>query len=451
MSDAARVAGRKDRAKLMSIGTTIVGLARNSPYWPVLTHPLLRRVLPGIGLSALGGGMSSVAVSWMALQIAPSGARGTWVALAIAANILPGALGGLLLGRFLNGRSGPQLAGWDALLRAGMLALIPVTYAVGVLSPGLYVGLLGASSVLQAWGKAGRYTMLAELLPERNHLAGNSLVNVMLELSTVFGPLVAALVIAQGGPAYVIAIVAATYAVLAGTYRFALPEQARGSGRVKAGASRSAGFRAMWGDKNLVGLQVLSFGFFFCYGPVTVTIPLYVADGLHASAATLAGFYTAFGIGAVVGALVAGHLQSWPLLPTTIGIVFGFGVALAPIGLGFPTVVSWAAFALCGAIWGPFPTTTTTLIQRHASSAILSQVLAARGALTGLAVPLGAMLGAPAVAVLGARATLLTSSVSITALGVLATVFFLSQRSTALSASPTYLSAEVSRVGPDSQ
>jgi DHA3 family macrolide efflux protein-like MFS transporter len=410
----------------VSIRAAVVGMARRSPYAPVLAQPQLRRVLPGIALSSIGGGMSPVAVSWLALEIAPRDNRGTWVALAIAANILPGALGALMLGRFLNGRSGSQLAGWDALLRAVLFAVIPLVYLLDELSAGLYVALLAVSSILQAWGKAGRYTMLAELLPREHHLAGNSLVNVMLELSTVFGPLLAALVIARTGAAQVFILVAITYAVLAATYRFAVPPGAA-QALVRAGASRSAGLRAIGGDRGLVGLLLLTFGFFACYGPVTVAIPLYVADDLQASAGTLAGFYTAFGIGAVIGAFVAGHLQKWPLLPTTVGIVFGFGLALLPLGLGGPVIVSWVAFGLCGAIWGPFPTTTTTLFQRHADAEHLPQILAARTALTGLAVPLGATLGAPAIAILGAAGAILASSLSLIALGVTAAAFFLLQ------------------------
>ncbi|KOX10643.1 MFS transporter [Micromonospora profundi] len=403
------------------------GFVRRSPYWPVLRHPLLRRVLPGIGVSSLGGGMSPVAIGWLALTIAPHSSRGTWVALAVAANLLPGAVGAIALGRWLNGRSGPQLAGWDALLRAVVFLVIAVLGITGTLNIGLYVALIAISAVLQAWGKAGRYTMLSELLPKEQHLAGNSLVNVMLELSTIFGPLLAALIIARSGPAWVFVAVAGTYGLLAATYGFAVPPEARRA-VVRGGASRSAGLRAIAGDRALIGLLLLTFGFFAMYGPATVAIPLYVVNELHASAATLAGFYTAFGIGAVVGAFVSGHLQRWPLLGTTIGVVLCFGLALLPLGIGVPTVVAWTAFGLCGAIWGPFPTTTTTLFQRSTPADILPQVLAARTALTGLAVPLGATLGAPMVAVLGARGTLLTSSLALIALGVVAAACVLLSR-----------------------
>jgi MFS transporter, DHA3 family, macrolide efflux protein len=155
-----------------------------------------------------------------------------------------------------------------------------------------------------------------------------------------------------------------------------------------------------------------------------VALPLYVVGVLHASAGTLAGFYTAFGIGAVVGAFASAHMRKWPLIPVTIGVVLCFGLALLPIGLGVPVVVGWVAFGVCGASWGPFPTATTTLFQRKASLDVLPQVLAARQALTGLAVPLGAMLGAPAVTLLGPRATILTAACALTALGLLAAFLF---------------------------
>ena len=44
---------------------------RASPYYPALVHPVFRRVLPGAAASALGDGMSAVAIAWLALKLAP--------------------------------------------------------------------------------------------------------------------------------------------------------------------------------------------------------------------------------------------------------------------------------------------------------------------------------------------------------------------------------------------
>ena len=42
--------------------------ARTSPYYPAISHPVLRRILPATAASALGDGMSAVAIAWLALK-----------------------------------------------------------------------------------------------------------------------------------------------------------------------------------------------------------------------------------------------------------------------------------------------------------------------------------------------------------------------------------------------
>jgi predicted MFS family arabinose efflux permease len=77
-------------------------------------------------------------------------------------------------------------------------------------------------------------------------------------------------------------------------------------------------------------------------------MPIHVAQDLHASATALAAYYTAFGIGAVIGGLATGYLRRWPLWPTTIGIVLAFGAAMLPLGLGAPTGMALTSFAIAG-------------------------------------------------------------------------------------------------------
>jgi hypothetical protein len=78
---------------------------------PVLANRVFRRLLLGFAISYLGDGMSFVAVAWLA----------------------------------------------------------------GVLTLPLYVALLAVSSLLHAWGSAGKYTLLAGLMPGEQRLAANTL------------------------------------------------------------------------------------------------------------------------------------------------------------------------------------------------------------------------------------------------------------------------------------
>jgi DHA3 family macrolide efflux protein-like MFS transporter len=390
-----------------------------TPYWPVISHPVLRRLLPGLAVSALGDGMAGVAVSWLALQLAAPATRGAWVAAAVAAYTLPSVLGTMLFARRLGHQDGARLAGWDATLRAACLAAIPLAYATGTLTPILYVVLLACSSLLHGWGSAGRYTLIAELLPPEHYLAGNALIGAVAEAAAIGGPPLAGLLTAAAGPAWVIAADATTFAVLALSYRFAMPRTIRPA-PPRTGASRTAGFTVIRRQPRLLGLLTLTFGFFFLFGPVYVALPLYVADDRHGSATLLGWFFTAFGVGALGGALVAGYLRRLPLWPVTIGVVVMFGLSLLPIGLGAPVLVSLLAMAVGGAIWAPYMPTSMALLQRSTTPTNRAQVLAANGAVTVVSVPAGTILGGPLVALFGARHTLLLCGLTITAFGVAA-------------------------------
>ncbi|MEU8185530.1 MFS transporter [Micromonospora sp. NPDC049047] len=401
---------------------------RSSPYWPVVSHPQLRRVLPGLAVSALGDGMAVVAVPWLAKELGPPDRHGIWIALAMAAYTVPSAVGTVVFGRLLRGRGGAQLAGWDATLRACALAAIPLAHLAGMLTIGLYVVLLAASALLHSWGSAGRFTLVAELLPQRHHLPANAVLGTIAGFATIAGPPLAGILISWAGSVWVIALDAATFAALALTYRLALPTNG-GPARSEGGASRTAGFAVIRRDPALLGLLVLSLGFFFLFGPVYVAMPIHVTDDLHASATLLGVFYAAFGVGGLVGGVAAGHLRRWPLRVTTIGIVVGFGIAMLPLGLGAPLGVSLPAFALAGLIWAPYTSTSMALFQRSTSTTQLPAVLAANGAILVLAVPLGTMLGGPLVGALGPRPTLLLCAVAIVALGLVAGGFAISRRS----------------------
>lgn len=396
-----------------------------SPYWPVVSHPILRVLLPGFALSYLGDGLSLVAVVVLAQQLTPSP---TLVGIAVAAAGLPGALGALALGRWLHHRAGAQIAGWDALLRTVVFAAIAIAAASGALGIGLYIVLLGVSSLMHAWGSAGRYTMMAEILLPDKRLSGNAVITALSEAGTLAGPPLAGLIIAAtNSPAVVIALDAATFAVLAATYGLALrrmrgasltPDPAQPTSHDQgATRDRSGGFRVLLANPRLLGLLLLSFVFFAAFGPVYVALPIGLDDPT-----TLGLYYTAFGIGALVGVAATGYLRRLSLGTVLVGIVLGFGAAMLPLGLGAPTAVALPAFALAGAIWAPYTATSMALLQNSTTDDQRTSVLAANSAVLVVSVPLGTALGGPAVQLVGAQNTLAGSAFIILVLGSIAAV-----------------------------
>jgi hypothetical protein len=395
---------------------------------PVLASPVLRRLLPAFAVSAVGDGMSVVGVAWLAIRIAPPAHRALVVGVAVAAYTLPGAAGAVLLARPLRALAGRQLVAADAALRAVALSLIPLLFAFGALRTGPYVALLAASSLLHAWGLSGQYTLVAEHLPPRSRTAGNALLSGFGMAAFVIGPLLAGLAVAAAGPALPVAADAASFAILA-VVAVTARGQPRAAGAADAGEpDRARGFAAIARSKPLAGLLALTVVYFFLYGPVEVALPLYVTGPLRGSAALLGGFWAVFGIGATVGSIIAGLSRRLPLWPVLVVAVIGWGAALAPLGLLRLPVPALACFAAGGLLYAPYPALSATFFQRESRPELLSQVLAARGALTVLATPLGTALGGPLTAWLGAQHTLLASAAATIASGLTATALLTTKR-----------------------
>jgi hypothetical protein len=132
----------------------------------MVRQPVLRRVLPGMLVSACGDGMSMVAVAWLAVQIAPPDQAGVLTGWRWRrTRCRPGRRA--LLARFVRPFRGAQLVAVDAAVRAVALGLVAILAAAGLLNP-VYVALLAVSSLFHAWGSAGAYTLVAELLPDED-------------------------------------------------------------------------------------------------------------------------------------------------------------------------------------------------------------------------------------------------------------------------------------------
>jgi predicted MFS family arabinose efflux permease len=153
-----------------------------------------------------------------------------------------------------------------------------------------------------------------------------------------------------------------------------------------------------------------------------------VTGSLRGSAGLLGLFWTVFGIGATAGSVVAGLARRLPVWPVLVVAVIGWGVALAPLGLVRLVVPALACFAVGGLVYAPYPALSASLFQRESPPELLSQILAARGALTVLATPLGTALGGPLTEWLGAQRTLLVSAAATIATGLVAIVLLTARR-----------------------
>lgn len=383
-------------------------------------HPALRWILPAQLVSALGDGMSMVAVAWLAVQIAPDGQAGVWTGLAVAAYALPAPLGAALLAPLMRRLRAAQLVAADASVRAVTLGTVAVLAVTGLLDPVVFVALLAVSSLLHAWGSAGVYTLVAELLPEDDRVTSNALLSTFAQSAFVVGPALAGGLTALTGPGWVIGVDAASFAVLAAAAWTLAARQAATTATTAdpSGAPATSGWRAILDRPRLLGLLAVTCVFFFLYGPVEVALPVHVAHGLHGSPGLLGLYWTAFGIGATLGSLGAVLLRHLPPWRVVVAVIVGWGAALLPLGLTDAVVPGLIGFAAGGLIYGPFTAISTALFQRGTPPHVLSRVLAARSALTTPATGLGTLVGGPIVTAVGGRTTLLISALLTIALGL---------------------------------
>jgi predicted MFS family arabinose efflux permease len=388
-------------------------------YRVLLRDRRARRLLSGLGVSSLGDGMSTVTIAWLAVETAPAGEAGLFVGLAVAAYRLPGAMGALALGRFLRRRPARELILGHCLLRAGFLGAIAALAATGALSPGRYLALLACSSLLASWGIAGQYTLLAELGGVEGRLAANSLASAQVSFATIVGPAMAGLVLTTVAPAWLLAFDAVSFAFL-GVQAWRIHTAARPTQQPVDARAGESGFRLLR-RHDLLGLIVLTWVFFFLYGPVEDALPVYVAHDLDADARLLGAYWTSFGVGALASTLLIGTVRGRATRGITLLIVAGWGACLLPFASA-PAAVTLVCFAAGGLVYGPFVPLTYALFQSITTTANLPTVLAARSAVLTISTPLGTAIGGPIVAAIGAGWTLTTSGVATVLLAAIATL-----------------------------
>jgi MFS family permease len=382
----------------------------------VVRQPVLRRVLPAMLISAIGDGMSLVAVAWLALTLAPTDQQGTWTGLAVAAYALPATIGAVLFGRVARRLRSVHLVAVDASLRAVSLGLVAGLAVTGLLNLASYVALLALSSLMHAWGNAGAYTLIAELLPDEDRANANALMSTFGQGAIVLGPALAGGLTALAGPGWVIGADAASFALLAASCWRVAP------GRAAAAAepAQPSGWRSVMAHRRLAGLVGVTCVFYFLYGPVEVALPIHVAQNLGGSPALLGAFWAVLGIGATVGGLGAGLLRRHSLWLVVVAIIIGWGLALLPVGLQRGVALAMAGFAMGGLVYGPFMAISALLFQRTSPPHLLSRILATRAALTTPSTAAGTLLGGPVVAAIGSQRTLLASAVATIMFGALA-------------------------------
>ena len=314
-----------------------------------------RFLFTGESVSVLGDQFHFVALAWLTLQLTGSGlALGS--VLMVAA--IPRAVF-MLLGGALSDRWSPRsLMLWSNAIRAVLVAIVAYLVLTEQAQLWQLYVMAGIFGVVDALFYPAMSAILPMLVDEETLPPANALMQGSQQFAGLIGPALAGVVIAviETGPAFVFdaisfAIAAIALYLVAGGRRVASPAE---SGTSKAAPSVLAtireGFAYAWRDPAVRSLIFLAAAFNFGFtGPLSVGLPYMADNTLGGGSATFGILLSAFGAGALVGAVVAGSIARVPHLGMIVLLVsIGLGVGLGLVGVAPSVPVAFGLLAATG-------------------------------------------------------------------------------------------------------
>ena len=324
----------------------------------------------GATISALGDGMSFVALLWLLIE---RGGTPADVGLLAAVFTAPVIVGGFATGVILDMFDPRRVLAADNLIRGLAMASVPIASALGVLSTAHLFVVAAIYGLLFMTSAAGIPSLITRLIRREDLTTANAMESLSFSLSGLIGPGVAGLLIAFVGAPFVLAIDALTYFIFVGCLLamrqgggVGEPAAAHGQGAEEAAApaaaSRGLGpaIRFIFSAPAIVAITLCYMSVNIAGGIVTVVIPLYVRDVLHAGSETFGLLLSVLTAGDLVGLLVVGAVNwRWPLGRSIAWALFTSGLVLLLWLLQPPVVVLGAILF----VWGSLSSSLTPWAQ----------------------------------------------------------------------------------------
>ncbi|MCL3820204.1 MFS transporter [Aeromicrobium wangtongii] len=309
-------------------------------------------------------------------------------------------------------------------LRGLMTALAAVTVAVH--GPTVVVYVLAVLSTIAATLFRPAHSALLPTLCRTGHeLASANVVRGMLDsVSTLVGPLLAAVLLAVADVSVVFAVAAGASflaALLLARVRYDALPRPPGPLRPDLIGEAKEGVRAVTGSRDLQLILGLAAAQSLTRGALTVFSVVVAVDLLETGDAGVGALMTAVGAGAVIGSLGASFLAAGARL----GAWFAVGVALwglpiALIGLYPREVVALGLLAFVGVGNAVIDVAGFTLIGRLTPDSVLARVFGVLESLVTVSIGVGALLASGLVEWLGVRGALIAIGALCPLLAVLA-------------------------------
>lgn len=255
---------------------------------------------------------------------------------------------------------------------------------------GLYALAVGGG-ILLAFDNPLRRSFVSEMVPAEDIPNAVVLYSITVNVSRIFGPALAGLLVVTLGYGWCFTLDAISYlAVLFCLYimrpaeLYRQPRKPRAKGEVSEGLRYVMSMPLLWiSFAMLAAIGTLSYNF-------NVTLPLFVTDTLHRSGEVFTILYSVFSFGAVVSALVVAHRG----LVRMRHIIFGaiaLGLTMLLLGSTPGVGVAVPVVFLVGMASILYMTATTAIVQIESKPEMRGRVLALQTVLLGV----GGLIGGP--------------------------------------------------------
>jgi MFS family permease len=390
----------------------------------VLRSGALRALLAAEVISMSGAQMTWVALPWFVLTTTGSATR---MSLVMAAEAVGLAVVGFPSARLLNHLGARRTMLLCDGLRGPLMLLVPVLYWADVLSLGLLIGVAFVLGAFSAPYFSAQRMILPELLGEEETAVSqaSALFQGATRITLLLGPVTAGVLIGLIGAPAVLVIDAVTYVAAVVLVALFVPstEPVRAEGEDRG---IRAGLRWVAGEP-----LIRTWRFCFIVGDVAwqaifVALPVLVVARYDSDARIVGVLFAAFGVGAVLGNVVAYRLvRRVDGLSLIARVALGQALPLWLLTLDLSAVAAVVALFTSGLANGLINPSLHAIITLRIPPALRGTVMTSLMTLYALAMPIG-ILGAgplldafgvdPVFAIAAAVQTLVMGAVAVAAL-----------------------------------
>ncbi len=363
----------------------------------------------GQSISNTGNWLTNVALILLVLKLTGSGvAVGVLAACQFGPILLFAPWGGAIADRFDKRRLLLLTQSLEMSQSVGLaiLAFLPHPPLIDLYALAIVGG------TLLSFDNPLRRSFVTEMVPKEDLPNAVVLYSVIVNVSRIFGPALAGLLVLTLGYGWCFTIDASTYSavlfcliIMRTSELYRVPKLPRANGEIRAALRYVISMPVLWISYAMyIVVQVLAYNF-------TVTLPLFVTDALHRSEDIFTLLYSVFGAGAVLSALIVAHRRLVALRNIIWGSV-ALGVAMLLLAIVPNVDFAVPAVFLVGMGSILYLTGTTAIVQVESKPEMHGRVLSLQTMILGGSALFGGPLLGWVADAFGGRAPILLGGVA---------------------------------------